>query len=151
MSERARRRVSWDEVTQLCERLAQDADEGYDAILAVARGGLVPAAIVAQRLGLRHILSAALASYQAETRDPEPCFLEFPDVAVLAGRRILVVDDIWDSGRTAVRIRQRLLAAGARPTIAVLHYKPESSAFPETRPELWQVETADWIVYPWEA
>ena len=148
-----RQRLSWDEVDQLCSDLARSLDASrFDLILTIARGGLVPAAIFAQRLGLRNILAASLASYADDAvKGGETLrFLEFPPDAEIKGRRVLVVDDIWDSGRTAVTVKQRLLEAGAEPFIAVLHYKPKSSSFPDQSPDRFARETGDWIVYPWE-
>jgi len=49
--------------------------------------------------------------------------------------RILVVDDVWDTGRTIVAVKQRIEAAGGHADLAVLHYKPSHSKFDE-RPDL---------------
>ena len=105
-----------------------------------------------QRMSLRNILAASLASYADDETDggERLHFLEFPPDVVISGRSVLVIDDIWDSGRTAVTVRRRLIEAGAKPFIVVLHYKPKSSIFPEQSPDLFAEETSAWIEYPWE-
>ncbi len=63
---------------------------------------------------------------------------------------MLIVDDVWDSGRTAYAVRERVRRAGGRPKVAVIHYKPERSNFPNDAPDYYAVETDAWVVYPWD-
>lgn len=147
-----RQALGWDDVVALTRQLAaRIAGVPFDVVLAVSRGGLVPAAVLSSLLDRRDLLSAALASYQDETRADAMTVYHFPADAELRGRRVLIVDDIWDSGRTAVAIRDRVAAAGGLPIVAVLHYKPRRSAFPGDAPDHWVVATDAWIEYPWEA
>ncbi|HON42876.1 MAG TPA: phosphoribosyltransferase family protein, partial [Bacillota bacterium] len=80
----------------------------------------------------------------------KPVFLQFPGDPHLAGKRILVVDDVWDSGRTIVAVRERIERVGGEPRTAVLHYKPTHSAFPDLSPDYHAAEVDGWIVYPWD-
>lgn len=123
----------------------------YDAVLAITRGGMIPACLVSEALGIRNVMTAAVMFYTAieQTLDA-PIFLQFPEDAILVGKRILIVDDVWDSGKTAVNVRERVRRAGATPTIAVIHYKPTNSVFPDDRPDYYALETDAWIVYPWD-
>ena len=144
--------LGWDDIVALTQALAQRvAAVPFDVVLAVSRGGLVPAAILSSVLDRRDLLSAAMASYQDEDATGAMTVYHFPADAELRGRRVLIVDDIWASGRTAVAIRARVAAAGGLPIVAVLHYKPARSAFPADAPDHWVVATDAWIVYPWEA
>lgn len=144
--------LSWDDVVALTRRLAEGiASTPFDVVLAVSRGGLVPAAVLTSLLERRDVVSAALASYRDESRTDRMTIYNFPPDEALRGRRVLIVDDIWDSGHTAMAIRDRVAAAGGIPIVAVLHYKPVRSAFREAKPDHWVVETDRWIVYPWEA
>lgn len=148
----SRQALGWDDVVALTRQLAAAvADVPFDVVLAVSRGGLVPAAVLSSLLDRRDLLSAALASYQDEHRTDSMTVYHFPADAEIRGRRVLIVDDIWDSGRTAVAIRNRVAAAGGLPIVAVLHYKPRRSAFPGDAPDHWVVSTDAWIEYPWEA
>jgi hypoxanthine phosphoribosyltransferase len=94
--------LSWEGLLALVRRLAESLrEEEFDLILGIARGGLIPTALLAQALSVRDILTAAVMFYEGEETLPEPVFLQFPPDPLLFGKRVLVVDDIWDSGRTA--------------------------------------------------
>jgi uncharacterized protein len=147
----ARTVVTWEEIAALCAELATRlSGEHFDAILGIARGGLVPAALLSQELGLRNVLAAAVASYAGDQRGETLHFLEFPPDQAIVARRILVVDDIWDSGRTIELVRRRIAEAGGQSVVAVLHYKPGKSAYPDRQPDFWVCTTDAWILYPWE-
>jgi uncharacterized protein len=142
--------LSWEQIQEMVAALALQGHRSYDALLAVTRGGLVPAGMLAYHLGIRNILVAAVQFYSGVgRRAQQPTFLQFPADPFLSGQRILIVDDIWDSGKTITAVRERVLNAGGVPVTAVLHYKPEASLF-DTRPDYFVEETAAWIVYPWE-
>jgi len=126
-------------------------DGEFDALLCVTRGGMVPACLLSERMEIRNILAAAVMFYTGEGRTlARPVFLQFPGDPHLAGKRILVVDDVWDSGRTIVAVRERIERVGGEPRTAVLHYKPTHSAFPSLRPDYYAAEVDGWIVYPWD-
>jgi hypoxanthine phosphoribosyltransferase len=147
-----RRHLSWAQCASLTCTLADMArDHGpVDTVMAVSRGGLVPGALMATLLDMRDVVSTAIASYEEEERVSGPNFVHFPDNGKVAGRNVLIVDDVWDTGHTAVAVADRVRQAGGKPIVAVLHYKPGNSEFPDRKPELWVEETSDWIVYPWE-
>ena len=148
-----KRRLDWNEIEALVRELIRRiGDVGrYDALLVITRGGMVPACLLSEWTGMRNILVAAVIFYTGvgETLD-KPIFLQFPPDPYLKDRRILVVDDVWDSGRTVMAVRERILDAGGRPEVAVLHYKPARSAFPDVKPDFYVEETDAWIVYPWD-
>jgi hypoxanthine phosphoribosyltransferase len=119
--------------------------------LAITRGGLVPAGMLAYRLRIRNILVAAVEFYDDHGRPgPRPTFLQFPADPLLRGQRILVVDEVWDSGTTIHAVTERIRQAGGIPTTVVLHYKPSHSVVPG-EPDLHAVTTGAWVVYPFKA
>jgi len=142
--------LSWDEIEALVDQLITKLPRDYDAILAITRGGMVPACLVSEKLDIRNVMVAAVMFYTGigETRET-PIFLQFPADPLLAGKRILIVDDVWDSGATAVSVRKRVLDAEGYPEVAVIHYKPTKSRFP-IAPDYYVVSTDAWIVYPWD-
>ena len=150
MAEAERDHVGWDDLESLVSALAERVRGEYDLLLAVTRGGLVPAGMLAYTLGIRNILVAAVA-YYADDGNPgdEPTFLQFPADPLLHGRRILVVDEVWDSGTTIHAVSERIRQAGGIPTTAVLHYKPTRSRVPE-EPDHHVVATEKWVVYPFK-
>lgn len=143
--------LTWTQVEDLSIRLADRLTGSYDVLLVITRGGMVPACIVSERLNLRNILVAAVLFYTAiEKTLQKPIFLQFPGDTLLTDKRVLIVDDVWDSGRTIMAVKERVLDAGGLPTTAVLHYKPYRSQFGDERPDFFSDETDAWIVYPWD-
>jgi uncharacterized protein len=150
MAEAEKDVVSWDELERLVGELAESVRGEYDVMLAITRGGLVPAGILAYALGIRNILIAAVAYYDDEGNPgPEPLFLQFPADPLLVGRRVLIVDEVWDSGTTIHAVAERVRRAGGTPTTAVLHYKPGRSRVPGA-PDHHVVTTDRWVVYPFK-
>jgi hypothetical protein len=142
-------RVSWEEIADMVARLSEAVRGEYDVLLAITRGGLIPAGLLAYHLRIRNILVAAVEFYGDDgQRAAAPTFLQFPADPLLRGQRVLVVDEVWDSGRTITSVTDRIHQAGGLPTTAVLHWKPERSEV-DARPDHHVVETSSWIVYPW--
>jgi hypoxanthine phosphoribosyltransferase len=144
--------VSWEDLDQLVGVLAERlATERFDVLLAITRGGMVPAGMLAYRLRLRDILVAAVEYYDdTGQHGPTPTFFQFPADPLLRGKRVLIVDEVWDSGTTIHAVTERVRQAGGLPFTAVLHYKPERSAVAD-HPDVHAVETDQWVVYPFKA
>jgi uncharacterized protein len=142
--------VSWDDLDALVGVLADKVGTDYDVVLVITRGGLVPAGMLAYRLGLRDILVAAVVFYDDNGQTAEqPSFFQFPADPLLHGRRVLVVDEVWDTGTTIAAVVERVELAGGLPTTAVLHYKPTRSKVPLV-PDHHVVATDAWVVYPFK-
>ena len=144
---------SWDHIEELVKKklIPQINAADYDAILSITRGGMIPACLISEMLDIRNVLTAGVMFYtDIEQRLEEAIFLQFPSDPLLVGKRILIVDDVWDSGKTAVTVRERVRRAGGLPTVAVIHYKPTKSHYPGDCPDFYAIETDAWIVYPWE-
>ena len=143
--------VTWDALADMVAQLATSVRGEYDVMLAITRGGLVPAGMLAYRLGIRNILVAAVEYYDDEGKPgPHPTFLQFPADPLLRGQRVLVVDEVWDSGTTIHAVAERVRQAGGEPTTAVLHFKPARSQVPGV-PDHHVVTTDRWVVYPFKA
>ena len=150
MTEQPKTFVSWDDLDALVGALAEKVGTDYDVVLVITRGGLVPAGMLAYRLGLRDILVAAVAYYDDEGRTSErPMFFQFPSDPLLHGRRVLIVDEVWDTGTTIAAVVARVQIAGGEPTTAVIHYKPGRSKV-DLVPDHHVVATDDWVVYPFK-
>lgn len=143
--------VTWDALAAMVAELAEKVGSEFDVLLAITRGGLVPAGMLAYRLGMRNILVAAVEYYDDEGRPgPHPTFLQFPADPQLRGQRVLIVDEVWDSGTTIHAVTERVRQAGGDPTTVVLHYKPTHSVVPGA-PDFFAVTTDRWVVYPFKA
>ena len=144
--------LGWEDITAMVRGVLEELKTfEFDAILAVSRGGLIPACLISEATGLRNILVAAVMFYtEVEQTLDEPVFLQFPEDAILYGKKILIVDDVWDSGKPAVAVRRRVARAGGKPTLACLHFKPANNQFAGQGPDVYARETSAWIVYPWD-
>lgn len=143
--------LTWEELDGLVARLAASVGRDHDLVLAITRGGLVPAGMLAYRLDLREILVAGVEFYRSEGgTHPAPRILHFPDAALLAGKRILVVDEVWETGETMTEVLARVRAAGGEPMSAVVHYKPSRSRVAGA-PDHWAATVDGWVTYPYKA
>jgi xanthine phosphoribosyltransferase len=142
-----RQKISWDEFTVDCHKLVpQLQSQNFKGIVAVARGGLVPAAILAQALGIRCVTSISLASYAntgpSEQGQITQTISSVGDIGTGAGW--LFVDDLVDSGSTALWIKQHYPQA----QICVVYAKPIA----QNQVNYWgQAKPQDvWLDFPWE-
>ena len=143
--------LTWNDVDKLIDQLLPQIRNTFDSMLMITRGGLVPGGILAEALDIKHVLTAAVRFPEFEEKMLAwPTFLQFPEDELLRERRVLIVDDVWNSARTINTVRGRVEAAGAYPQIAVLHYKPAESLFKTKKPDYFAAVTDAFIVYPWE-
>lgn len=140
-------RLNWEAAIACCEQLADSISYAPGLIVGISRGGLVPARVLSDILGVGSMGVLGVSFYKAMGRPGG-----FPQITQdlnmdLKGKRVLVVDDVADTGRSLMVAKEHLLGKGAKEVrIATLHYKP-CSAF---RPDYYVAETTAWIVYPWE-
>ena len=136
--------LTWDRIQQDSAALAAKlAGQGqWQGIVAVARGGLVPAALVARALDIRRIEAVAIATYQHE-RLGEPEMLKLPSAAG-DGAGWLVIDDLVDTG-TTMRIIRALLP---QAHVGVLYAKPVG--LPLADSFVTEFPQDSWIDFPWE-
>jgi len=142
--------VTWPDLERLAGELADQVGREHDVLLAITRGGLVPAGMLAYLLGMRDILVAAVAFYDDHGQPgDQPAFFQFPADPLLRGKRVLIVDEVWDTGTTIEAVVERVRLAGGSPTTAVLHYKPGRSKV-QSVPDHHVVSTDAWVVYPFK-
>ena len=146
--------LTWEELNGHVEALAIQIQalpetQRPDAILAISRGGLVPGAMLAYRLGIRDLLIAVAEHYDAAGRRPEPTIARMPSDESLKGRSILIVDEVWESGRTLALVAERARAAGATVRTAVVHHKPGKSEV-SGAPDFFAALADGWITYPYK-
>lgn len=147
--------LTWEDVDKLVDILVAQLREAgpFDALVVITRGGIVPGGLISEALDIQHVLTAAVRFTPGLDNQPLaawPSFLQFPNDDLLAGRRTLIVDDVWGSGRTSQAVRGRVEAAGGRPATCVMHFNPYRSLFNKARPDYYGAVTDAWIVYPWE-
>ena len=134
--------VSWSDFHRKAKMLAENLlnRRKWDGIIAVTRGGLYPAGIIARELNIQKIDTICVRSYSGQTRG-EPELLK---TAAGDGENILIVDDLVDSGNTARFIR-KILPKGYFVTVfAKPEGKPVVDEFVESVPQ------DTWIRFPWD-
>ena len=87
--------------------------------------------------------------YDAAGRRPEPTITRMPSAESLKGRSILIVDEVWESGRTLALVAERARAAVATVRTAVVHHKPGKSEVPGA-PDFFAALADGWITYPYK-
>jgi xanthine phosphoribosyltransferase len=136
--------VSWAEIQRdaalLAARLALLGP--WRGIVAIARGGLVPAALVSRALEIRMIETVSVAMYEKD-RLITPELLKPPEAAG-AGEGWLVIDDLVDRGFTMRAVRALL----PRAHVGVLYAKPEGRPLADTHIRDFAQDC--WIDFPWE-
>lgn len=146
--------LTWEDVDKLVDiLLPQLRSVGtFDAMVMITRGGVIPGGLLAEALDVRHMLTAAVDFPTTEEAGlmAYPSFLQFPSSDLLVGRKTLIVDDVWGSGRTSTSVRGRVLAAGGTPYTCVLHFNPYRSLFSRAEPDFYGAVTSAHVVYPWE-
>lgn len=143
--------VSWAQVARLARRLAfAITAAGYrpDVIVAIARGGYVPARLLADHLGVMALTGMRIVHYGPGAHRQRRARIVEPLAVPVAGRRVLVVDDVADRGDT-YRLACRHIAHHRPAAIrtAALHYKVGSRFEPDfyaAKLTAWR-----WINYPW--
>lgn len=142
--------VGWEELHRNSKALAwRLLDLGpWCGIVAITRGGLVPAAIVARELDIRIIETVAVTGYEADDSKPqlsaEARVIKPPATSIGDGEGWLVIDDLVDTGRTAELIRKMFPKAH----FATVYAKPLGLPLVDTF--ITQLSQDTWIYFPWD-
>ena len=143
--------LNWIDVDKLIDHLIPQFNGEFDGLVMITRGGLIPGGILCEALGIQNVHTAAIHIESPTYENMSwPTFMQFPIDALVAGKQLLVIDDIWAKGRNMVVVKSRLEAAGAHVETAVLHFRPKSNQFPDTGPDYYGAITSNYIIYPWE-
>lgn len=136
--------VTWDQLHRDARALAWRLMGAgpFAGIVAITRGGLIPAAIVARELEIRLVESVSVVTYDEETRGAP--VVTKPPSAAGDGSGFLVVDDLVDTGTTARVIRNLLPQAH----FACIYAKPAGRALVDSF--ITEVSQDTWILFPWD-
>ena len=144
--------LGWHEFGEASRELAAQVHEsGFvpDMVVAIARGGLLLAGSVAYALDVKSCGAINVEFYTGvDLRLDEPVLLSpMLDTPAVAGHRVLLVDDVSDSGRTLAMVLELLLSAQADVRSLCLYSKPETLLEPDY---VWR-KTSKWIAFPWSS
>ena len=141
-------RLSWEDFHRDCKELAaiiKKSNMSFDKMLCIARGGVFVGGLLAHILNLRNLTTIALELYDVQTQRANVVETSAPDLPS-SGSRILVVDDLLDSGKTLTYITDKW-GKDYDLSVAVLYDKGGGSHRPtfcvRTVPQ-------KWVRFPWE-
>ena len=142
--------ISWDQIHRDSRALAwrldgKGPDDGaWRAIVAITRGGMAPAMIIARELDVRTVDTISIKSYDKQNQSAAKV-LKFPDAEMMGdGTGILIIDDLVDSGKTLEVVR------GLYPNahFATVYAKPKGE--PQVDTFITGVSQDTWIFFPWD-
>jgi xanthine phosphoribosyltransferase len=139
--------VSWEELhrdTRLLCRALLEAGHRFRGVVAVTRGGLIPAAIVCRELDIRLVDTVCVASYEGAEAKSQAERVRVMKAAAGDGEGMLIVDDLVDTGATAAAIRDMLPKA----VFATVYAKPEGRRLVDH--VVREVTQDTWIRFPWD-
>ncbi|WP_339767265.1 xanthine phosphoribosyltransferase [uncultured Pseudosulfitobacter sp.] len=148
--------ISWDQIHRDSRALAWRLDGlgpegeagekggGWRAVVAITRGGMAPAMIVARELDIRTVDTISIKSYDHQDQS-EANVLKEPDAKMMGdGTGILIIDDLVDSGKTLEVVR----AMYPKAHFATVYAKPKGR--PQVDTFITEVSQDTWIFFPWD-
>ena len=143
--------VSWDQIHRDSRALAwrldgkgPEKDGSWKAVVAITRGGMAPAMIVARELDIRTVDTISIKSYDHQDQS-DAVVIKSPDKALTGdGKGILIVDDLVDTGKTLKVVRQMFPKAH----FATVYAKPAGREMVDTF--ITEVSQDTWIFFPWD-
>ena len=142
--------VSWDQIHRDSRALAWRLDGkgpgggAWRAVVAITRGGMAPAMIVARELDIRVVDTISVKSYNNQTQTPPHVIKAPQDVIMGDGTGVLVVDDLVDTGKTLELVR----ALYPNAHFATVYAKPSGRPMVDTY--ITEVSQDTWIFFPWD-
>lgn len=139
---------TWNDVHQRCKKIVKELKGRYTditdyEIVGISRGGLVPAVVISNLLGIRKVYSLGLKTYEDQTRNSAEIY-QVPDLA--DSNKILLVDDISDTGESFIIVK-KLYSHKQLVTVSV-YMKQKTKFVPDIVGE--NIDNNNWVVFPWE-
>ncbi len=143
--------MTWGEVMRLALRVAAAIRrDGFrpDVVVAIARGGYIPARLLCDLLDLYDLSSLRITHYQGGAKMAREARLSSPLSVDVRDRDVLLVDDVSDSGDTLRLALEHVRGFGPRSVkVAVLHHKQVSPVTPDYYGK--KIVAWRWLIYPW--
>lgn len=140
---------SWQDLENDCRKLVKLLEnKKFDCIVGISRGGVIPAAMLAYLLDNKKLYTVGYSYYTGEVRNKKLVPVSgIPKE--LRGKKILLVDDVVDSGKTMEKAIDDLKKRKNKVVSVALHYKSELK--PKVKPDYFASDPGTaWVVYPWE-
>lgn len=144
--------VKWEDIVRMADTLSEKVKVEFvpDVIIAVARGGLVPARLLADSLGVVDVLSLKVEHWVVTASHTPEARIKYPYKVDLSDRKVLIVDDITDTGDSLI-LTSKYVGENFTPRAmktATLQHIESSSKF---KPDFYAEVVTDWawFMYPW--
>lgn len=132
--------MNWDELRLAVKELAEKIDYSPDVIVGIMRGGMVPAQLLSSELGVKDMYALTVKKV-GEARKVTSDIMED-----ISGKRILLVEDMIETGKSLVVAKEYLEKKGAKVRTACLYTMPIS----EIKPDFSLKEVTEVVPFPWE-
>jgi hypoxanthine phosphoribosyltransferase len=144
-------KYTWDEINAFCLILASRlTSEKFDSVVGVSRGGLIPATIIAEQMGVRELRTTGVRSYQLRRGSKETRPVLYQSCTPYLHGRVLLVDDIADTGETFEYLMKHFNKNKAiTEVITCSVFVRRTSSF---IPNYYHTDIVgkDWVIFPWE-
>jgi len=141
---------SWDQIYELLLRLAEKIGRDRfhpDVILGICRGGWPPARVMSDLLENPELANVKVEFYIGISEVKSKPVITQPVSTSMENKRILIMDDVADTGESLVLVKEDVNKQGAKEIkIATIYFKPWS----KITPDYYEKETKCWVVFPWE-
>ena len=141
---------TWDQIYEMLLDIAEKIRKnGFkpDIIVGISRGGWPPARVLSDLLDNPNLANVKAEFYLGVAEAKGEPALTQPVSTVVAGKDVLIVDEVADTGRSLKLVKEHIIKEGAAEVkIATVYYKPWSIIIPD----YYEKETDRWIVFPWE-
>ncbi|MEM3030346.1 MAG: phosphoribosyltransferase [Candidatus Micrarchaeia archaeon] len=140
--------ISWQKAIRMSKALAAKVKRsGFrpDILVMILRGGALPARVMSDELNNLNLRAMKIEFYEAPGKTARKPRITQRLGADVRGKRVLIIDDVADTGESLLAAKKSLRGAG-EVRVACLHYKPHSTL----KPDYFIGKTSAWIVYPWE-
>lgn len=139
--------VTWDQFHRDCKalswRLIEKRDD-WKGIVAITRGGMIPAGIIARELDIKLVETICISSYDDQAQRAAQTLKDMNGALVGDGEGWLIIDDLVDTGATAKMIRK----VAPKAHLATVYAKPSGEPLVDTY-VTW-VSQDTWIYFPWD-
>jgi hypoxanthine phosphoribosyltransferase len=132
--------MDWSEVDSEIQALAAKLSNPPDIIIGIVRGGLIPARLLAKYLNAKDMYCLTVTK-QAEER-----LVTSEIKADLAGKNILLVDDVLESGKSLIAAKEYLEKLGAKVETASIYFQPQT----QIKPDYYIAERSEVPIFPWD-
>ena len=147
-------KIDWEQIQKACDNIARQSKIFEpDCVVAVSRGGLIPARIVAEALNISHVYSIGLTSYKKDNSQGEITMYQspLPEITKNKHKLAIIVDEIADTGNTFKYISNQWagVCEDTSCIFASMYVKEHCALVPSIYHK--KIANRDWLIFPWEA